>query len=67
MVIDQSGGGKGLVVQAYTMGKYLGYLNMTFDSSGMVTRYWGNPILLDATVEEGMLYHLLFLQGAHVH
>ncbi|XP_060553664.1 5'-nucleotidase-like [Ruditapes philippinarum] len=52
IVVDQPGGGKGLVVQAYTMGKYLGYLNLKFDSNGMVTNYSGNPILLDSTVSE---------------
>ncbi|XP_060572270.1 5'-nucleotidase-like [Ruditapes philippinarum] len=52
IVVDQPGGGKGLVVQAYTLGKYLGYLNLKFDSNGIVTNYSGNPILLDSTVSE---------------
>ncbi|XP_045197395.2 snake venom 5'-nucleotidase-like [Mercenaria mercenaria] len=52
LVADQPGGGQGLVVQAYTMGKYLGYLNVTFDSNGVVTKYSGNPILLDSRVKE---------------
>ncbi|XP_060557565.1 snake venom 5'-nucleotidase-like [Ruditapes philippinarum] len=52
VVADQPGGGKGLVVQAYTMGKYLGYLNLTFDQNGVVTKYTGNPILLDSSVQE---------------
>lgn len=51
-VVEQDGGGQGLVVQAYTMGKYLGYLNLTFDASGVVTQYSGNPILLDTSIEE---------------
>jgi 5'-nucleotidase len=55
VVADQSGGGKGLVVQAYTMRKYLGYLNLTFDQNGVVTKYSGNPILLDSNVPEGQL------------
>ena len=53
-VINQSGGKKALVVQDFTWGKYLGYLNVTFDSNGEVTSYNGNPILLDSTVEEGI-------------
>ncbi|XP_053397598.1 snake venom 5'-nucleotidase-like [Mercenaria mercenaria] len=52
VVADQAGGGKGLVVQAFTMGKYLGYLNITFDSNGVLEKYSGNPILLDTSVQE---------------
>ncbi|XP_060589094.1 snake venom 5'-nucleotidase-like, partial [Ruditapes philippinarum] len=52
VVADQPGGGKGLVIQAYTIGKYLGYLNLTFDQNGVVTKYSGNPILLDSSVSE---------------
>ncbi|XP_026050863.1 5'-nucleotidase-like [Carassius auratus] len=35
------------VVQAYAFGKYLGFLKVTFDSSGNVVKSSGNPILLD--------------------
>ncbi|XP_071498726.1 5'-nucleotidase-like [Diadema antillarum] len=35
------------VVTAYAYGKYLGYLQLEFDDNGVVTRYSGNPILLD--------------------
>jgi 2',3'-cyclic-nucleotide 2'-phosphodiesterase (5'-nucleotidase family) len=64
IVVDQPGGGKGLVVQAYTMGKYLGDINLKFDSNGMVTNYSGNPILLDSTVSEGrFMFNLLVLKG----
>lgn len=52
VIVEQTGGNQGLVVQAYTMGKYLGYLNLTFDSNGIVTKYSGNPILLDGTIQE---------------
>ncbi|XP_078001428.1 snake venom 5'-nucleotidase-like [Glandiceps talaboti] len=41
-----------LVMQAYAYGKYLGYLNVTFDSDGEITEYQGNPILLDKNVEK---------------
>jgi len=41
------------VVQAYAYGKYLGYLNVTFDEKGNVVEAVGNPILLDSSVPEG--------------
>ncbi|XP_015264873.1 PREDICTED: 5'-nucleotidase [Gekko japonicus] len=40
------------VVQAYAFGKYLGYLNVTFDDQGNVIRASGNPILLDSSIPE---------------
>lgn len=39
-------------VQAYAFGKYLGYLNLTFDQNGEVVRAVGNPILLDGSVPQ---------------
>ncbi|XP_053398234.1 snake venom 5'-nucleotidase-like [Mercenaria mercenaria] len=51
-IVEEIGGNKGLVVQANTHGKYLGYLNIIFDSVGTVTNYSGNPILLDSSVQE---------------
>ena len=47
-----------MVVQDYTFGKYLGYLNITFDANGDVTSWAGNPILLDASVQPGTLLTL---------
>ncbi|XP_019644883.1 PREDICTED: 5'-nucleotidase-like [Branchiostoma belcheri] len=41
-----------LVVQDYFFGKYLGYLQLTFDDAGEVTSFGGNPILLDASVPQ---------------
>ncbi|XP_012940670.1 snake venom 5'-nucleotidase [Aplysia californica] len=41
-----------LVVQDYAYGKYLGELRVTFDDSGNVIRWSGNPILLDSSVEQ---------------
>ena len=55
VVVNQSGGKIALVVQDYTFGKYLGYLNVTFDGNGDVTSWAGNPILLDASVQPGTL------------
>ncbi|KAM9315840.1 5'-nucleotidase [Gastrophryne carolinensis] len=40
------------VVQAYAFGKYLGYLNVTFDEQGNVLRASGNPILLNSSIPE---------------
>ncbi|KAG8444817.1 hypothetical protein GDO86_009827 [Hymenochirus boettgeri] len=40
------------VVQAYAFGKYLGYLNITFDEYGNVLQSNGNPILLDSSIPE---------------
>ncbi|XP_062980980.1 5'-nucleotidase [Elgaria multicarinata webbii] len=42
------------VVQAYAFGKYLGYLNVTFDDKGNVIRAAGNPILLDSSIPEDL-------------
>ncbi|XP_063773036.1 5'-nucleotidase [Pseudophryne corroboree] len=40
------------VVQAYAFGKYLGYLNITFDAQGNVLHSSGNPILLESSIPE---------------
>ncbi len=40
------------IVQAYAYGKYLGELNVTFDDAGKIVSTSGDPILLDASVEE---------------
>ncbi|XP_048701047.1 5'-nucleotidase isoform X2 [Caretta caretta] len=40
------------VVQAYAFGKYLGYLNVTFDDQGKVINTSGNPILLNSSIPE---------------
>ncbi|KAJ6665809.1 hypothetical protein lerEdw1_001281, partial [Lerista edwardsae] len=40
------------VVQAYAFGKYLGYLNVSFDEKGNVIHTSGNPILLDSSIAE---------------
>ncbi|HCO55945.1 MAG TPA: multifunctional 2',3'-cyclic-nucleotide 2'-phosphodiesterase/5'-nucleotidase/3'-nucleotidase, partial [Pelagibacterium sp.] len=39
------------VVTAYSYGKYLGDLTVTFDAEGNVTSAEGDPILIDASVE----------------
>lgn len=50
-----------LVVQDYTWGKYLGLLRITFDDEGKITKFNGNPIVLDANVEEGKSFLFCFL------
>lgn len=52
-VVTQEGGGEVLVVQDYTFGKYLGFLEVSFDENGKIVMYGGNPILLNASVEKG--------------
>ncbi|KAJ8314855.1 hypothetical protein KUTeg_007005 [Tegillarca granosa] len=51
-VVTQNNGAKVLVVQDYTFGKYLGFLQVTFDNQGVITNYSGNPILLDWNIEQ---------------
>ena len=52
-VVEQPDGGQGLVLQAFHNGKYLGVFNVTFDDAGVITKYAGNPVLLDHTIPEG--------------
>ncbi len=40
------------IVSAYAYGKYLGELNVTFDDAGVITSAAGQPLLIDASVEE---------------
>ncbi|XP_071299775.1 5'-nucleotidase [Agelaius tricolor] len=51
-MVDSDDGRKVPVVQAYAYGKYLGYLNVTFDKKGNVVEAVGNPILLDSSFPE---------------
>ncbi|XP_060065444.1 snake venom 5'-nucleotidase-like [Ylistrum balloti] len=51
-VITNENGEKTLVVQAYWSGKYLGFIDVTFDDNGHVTQWEGAPILLDSTVSK---------------
>lgn len=41
-----------LVVSDFTWGKYLGRLDVTFDADGVPVEWSGNPITLDASIEE---------------
>uniref|UniRef100_A0A0K8RI82 5'-nucleotidase n=1 Tax=Ixodes ricinus TaxID=34613 RepID=A0A0K8RI82_IXORI len=51
-VVNRKDGTQGLVVQAYCYGKFLGFLQVTFDKNGSVISGKGNPILLNASVVE---------------
>ena len=53
MVKQDSTGRHVPVVQAYTNGKYLGNLLVTFDAAGEVVAASGEPILLDANIPQG--------------
>ncbi|KAG9493666.1 hypothetical protein GDO78_001511 [Eleutherodactylus coqui] len=51
-IVNSDDGRSVPVVQAYAFGKYLGYLNVTFDEQGNVLHSSGNPILLDSNIPE---------------
>ncbi|KAG8582137.1 hypothetical protein GDO81_007938 [Engystomops pustulosus] len=51
-IVNSDDGRSVPVVQAYAFGKYLGYLNVTFDAQGNVLHSSGNPILLDSSIPE---------------
>lgn len=51
-IVNSDDGRSVPVVQAYAFGKYLGYLNVTFDTQGNVLHSSGNPILLDSSIPE---------------
>uniref|UniRef100_A0A131Z1W4 5'-Nucleotidase n=1 Tax=Rhipicephalus appendiculatus TaxID=34631 RepID=A0A131Z1W4_RHIAP len=53
-IYNRTGGsGRCLIVQDYRFGKYLGFLELEIDkSSGNITRWSGNPILLNQSYEE---------------
>ncbi|XP_075742182.1 protein 5NUC-like, partial [Rhipicephalus microplus] len=52
-VVNRTDGSVGLVVQDYWFGKFLGFLQVSFDNNGKVINWTGNPILLNSSVEEG--------------
>ena len=52
VVITSPGGNPVLLVSDFTWGKYLGRLDVTFDTNGVPTSWEGNPITLDASVAE---------------
>jgi len=55
VIVEQPGGHKVLIVQAYAYSKYVGNITVWFDEQGEYTAWEGAPILLDNTVPEGMI------------
>ncbi|XP_075747620.1 snake venom 5'-nucleotidase isoform X3 [Rhipicephalus microplus] len=51
-VVNRTDGSVGLVVQDYWFGKFLGFLQVSFDNNGNVINWTGNPILLNSSVKE---------------
>ncbi|XP_049518133.1 protein 5NUC-like isoform X2 [Dermacentor silvarum] len=51
-VVNRSDGSQALVVQDYCFGKFLGRLDVTFNGTGHIVHWGGNPILLDRNVKE---------------
>ncbi|XP_049515005.1 protein 5NUC-like [Dermacentor silvarum] len=51
-VVNRTDGSRALVVQDFCFGKFLGRLDVTFDSAGHIVSWGGNPILLNVSVDE---------------
>ncbi|XP_065090892.1 apyrase-like [Ochlerotatus camptorhynchus] len=52
MVIDNGMGNKVLIVQAFCHGKYVGNIDLTFDASGKIVSYEGQPIYQGNSIEK---------------
>lgn len=52
VIVEQPGGHKVLIVQAYAYSKYVGNITVWFDEQGEYTAWEGSPILLDKSVPE---------------
>ncbi|XP_070392308.1 snake venom 5'-nucleotidase-like isoform X2 [Dermacentor albipictus] len=51
-VVNRTGNGSALIVQDFWFGKFLGFLQVTFDAAGNAVNWSGNPILMNASVKE---------------
>lgn len=51
-VINRTDGSRAFIVQDFWFGKFLGRLDVTFNSTGHIVEWGGNPILLNASVNE---------------
>lgn len=51
-IITQANGRQVLVVQAYAWGKYMGFLNVTFNDTFEVKEWSGQPVLLDNSIPQ---------------
>ncbi len=47
-----------LIVHGTVYAKYLGRLNLVFDCDGNLTEWYGNPILLDDSIEQGIVFEI---------
>jgi len=47
------------VIHAYYVTKYLGELWLDFDEAGEVINSYGNPILLDSSIGQGITYIII--------
>ena len=61
-IVKQSNGKEVPVVQAYAYTKYLGYLNLTFNKTGDLISYEGEPILLSQDKPQGRNVRTLIKQ-----
>ncbi len=52
VVVSAPDGNPVLLVSDFTMAKYLGRLDVTFNADGIVSQYAGDPILLDSSVAQ---------------
>jgi 5'-nucleotidase len=52
-VVEQAGGHKVLVVQAYAYSKYVGDITVWFDEEGECADWQGSPIFLNTSVPQG--------------
>ncbi|XP_029843735.2 snake venom 5'-nucleotidase-like [Ixodes scapularis] len=51
-VVNRTDGSVALVTQDFWFGKFLGFLEVIFDTQGRVKSWSGNPILMDSSIEE---------------
>ena len=56
VITQKQSGRKVLVVQAYAWGKYMGFINVSFDENFEVKTWSGDPILLDKAIPQGKLH-----------
>lgn len=52
-VVTRADGTKALVVQSYGFGRYMGYVNITYDDEGRIVDASGHSLMLNQSVPEG--------------
>lgn len=52
VVVERADGTRCLVVQDFWLGKYMGYINVTWDDRGQPLRWEGQPVLLDSSIKQ---------------